>query len=128
MDGVDDTSGAKEEASLEHGVGEQVEHGRHVAQRADVVMAGGQFGADAEGHHHEGNLRDGGEGQHALDVALGTGHGGGIEGGEDAHPYHDAEDGVAADGAEPPRKVAPSVDSSTAVGSEVSVTKSKVLV
>ena len=90
--GMDDTTGAEEETSLEHGVGEQVEHTGHVAQLCVVVEQGtvvtGQ--AHAEGHHHEGNLRDGGEGEHTLDVGLRTSDGGCIESGEDTHPHHNA--------------------------------------
>ena len=86
--GMDDAAGPEEEQRLEHGVGEEVEHGGHVTQRTHVFVAGGVFGADTERYHHERNLRDGGEGQHALDVALAAGHGGSVEGGEGSHPGH----------------------------------------
>ena len=85
---MDDTTGSQEEQGLEHGVGEEVEHGGHVTQRAHVLVTGGIFGADTERHHHEGYLRNGGEGQHTLDVALAAGHGGGVEGGEGSYPGH----------------------------------------
>src|SRR5574344_1450761 len=42
----------------------------------------------AEGYHHKRNLRDGGEGENTLDVALGASHGSGIESGEDTYPYN----------------------------------------
>ena len=87
VDGMDDAAGSEEQTSLEHGVGEQMEHTGHVAQLGVVVEDGTMMTrqADAESHHHEGNLRDGGEGQHTLDVALGASHGSGIEGGDDTH-------------------------------------------
>ena len=47
--------------------------------------------ANAERHHHKGYLRDGGESEDALDVALRAGNGGSIERGEHADPYHHAE-------------------------------------
>ena len=60
VDGVDDTTGTEEEAGLEHGVGEQVEHSGHESQLGVVVEHGlVSRKADAEGHHHEGYLRDG---------------------------------------------------------------------
>ena len=91
VNGMDDTTGTKEEASLEHGVGEQVEHTGHVTQLRVVVEHGFVTGkAHAECHHHEGNLGNGRESQHTLDVALGTSHGGGIEGGEHTHPHDNA--------------------------------------
>ena len=90
VDGMDDATGAEEQAGLEHGVGEQVEHASHVAQLRVIVehsLMAGQ--ANAEGHHHEGNLRNRREGQHTLDVGLGTSHGSGIESGDDTHPHDD---------------------------------------
>ena len=33
VNGMDDTSGTEEEASFEHGVCEEVEHGSHVSER-----------------------------------------------------------------------------------------------
>ena len=42
----------------------------------------------AKGYHHKRNLRDGGEGENSLDVALGASHGSGIESGEHSHPYN----------------------------------------
>lgn len=65
---------AKEQQRLEHGVGEQMEHTRHVT---DAVMELGT--CDTERHHHEGNLRDGGECKHTLDVDLCTSHDGGVK-------------------------------------------------
>ena len=91
VDGMDDAAGTEEEQRLEHGMGEEVEHGGHVTQTTMVLMSGGDFGTYAEGHHHEGYLRNGGEGEHTLDVALSAGHGSGIESGEGADPGHDAE-------------------------------------
>ena len=75
----DDGTGAEEEQRLEHGVGEEVEHGCHVAQATMMVVEGE---ADTQGHEHVGDLRDRGEGQSALDVGLRTGHGSGVEGRE----------------------------------------------
>ena len=89
--GVDNATRAEEEQCLEHGVGEEVEHGSHVAEAAHVFMTRSPLSANAERHHHKGDLRNGREGEHALDVALGTCHGGGIESGERAHPSHDAQ-------------------------------------
>ena len=88
---VDDTTGTKEEASLEHSVCEQVEHGSHVAERAmsiDNLMVSRQ--ANAKCNHHKGNLRDCRECEHTLDVALCTGNGCCIESGEYAYPHDDA--------------------------------------
>ena len=90
VDGVDDTTGSEEETSLEHGMSKEVEHTSHVAQLRVVVEHGLMSGQlYTEGHHHKGNLRDGGEGEHTLDVALGASHGSSIESGDDTHPYHD---------------------------------------
>ena len=90
VNGMDDATGAEEQTSLEHGVGEQVEHASHVAQLCVVVE---QFvmtrQANADGYHHECNLRDGGEGEHALDIGLCTGHCCSIESREHTHPDHD---------------------------------------
>ena len=92
VNGMDDATGAEEQTSLEHGVGEQVEHASHVAQLCVVVE---QFvmtrQANADGYHHECNLRDGGEGEHALDIGLCTGHCCSIEGREYAYPYHNRQ-------------------------------------
>ncbi len=87
VDGMDDAAGTKEQTGLEHGVGEQVEHTGHEAQLCVIVEHAVMTGQrNAKGHHHEGNLGNRREGQHALDVALGTSHGGSIESREDAHP------------------------------------------
>ncbi len=51
-DDNDDGTGAEEEQSLEHGVGEEVEHGSHVANTAFA----GSCGADTERYEHVGNL------------------------------------------------------------------------
>ena len=91
VNGMDDATGAKEEAGLEHGVGEEVEHAGHIAQTAVVEVFAVAGEAYAESHHHEGNLRDSGEGKHALDVALCAGDGSGIEGGEGTYPNNDGE-------------------------------------
>lgn len=61
---------------------EQVEHACHIAQSAFVRVHGGAY---AERHHHEAYLRDSGEGEHTLDVALYARHTGGIECGECAY-------------------------------------------
>ena len=74
--GVDDAARPEEEQRLEHGVREEVEHRGHVAQSAGVGIG---RGADPERDDHEADLRDGAEGQHALDVALHAGHDGGVE-------------------------------------------------
>ena len=76
MDGMDDAARPEEEQRLEQGMGEEVEHRGHVAQPARVGIG---RGADAERDDHEADLRDGAEGQHALDVALHAGHHGGVE-------------------------------------------------
>ncbi len=77
MHGVDNGAGAEEQEGLEHGVGEEVEHGGHVAQPLVAAHSG-----NAEGHHHESDLGDGGEGEHPLDVRLHAGDDGGVEGRE----------------------------------------------
>ena len=59
VDGMDDTSSTEEEQGLKHGVGEEMEHGGHVTETSRMFVPSGDFGADTEGHHHEGNLRDG---------------------------------------------------------------------
>ena len=91
VNGMDDATGAKEEAGLEHGVGEEVEHAGHIAQTAVVEVFAVAGEAYAESHHHKGNLRNRGEGKHALDVALCAGYSGSIEGGEGTYPYNDGE-------------------------------------
>ena len=68
---MDDAARAEEEQGLEHGVGEEVEHACHVTQAAVMRVGRSTY---AQSHHHEADLRDGGEGQHALDVALHTGY------------------------------------------------------
>ncbi len=91
VNGVDDTTGTEEQAGLEHSMGKEVEHTSHETKLCMIVehtMMTRQ--RNTEGHHHEGNLRNGREGQHTLDVALGTSHSSGIESGEDTYPDHDA--------------------------------------
>ena len=53
-DGMNQCAGAKEEQSLEHRMGEQVEHRSHVAHGIMKLRTG-----HAERNHHERNLRDG---------------------------------------------------------------------
>ena len=93
---MNDATGAEEQAGLEHGVGKQVEHTGHVAELRVVVeyaftAVGGERGA--EGNHHEGNLRNRREGQHALDVALRAGNRSRIECGDGTNPNHNREGG-----------------------------------
>ena len=64
LDGVDDRAGRQEQQRLEEGVRHQVEHAGHVA-------------AQAHGGNHEAQLRDGGIGQHLLDIELRHRHRGG---------------------------------------------------
>ena len=44
-----------------------------------------------QSHHHEGNLRDGREGQHTLDITLGASHSSCIKGRESTDPSHDVQ-------------------------------------
>lgn len=50
-----------------------------------------KFGANTQRHHHKGNLRDGREGKHTLNVALAASHGSCIECGERTYPSYDVE-------------------------------------
>ena len=61
VNGMDDGTGAQEEQRLEHSVGEQVEHRRHVAQAVTLVNLDERVvvGAHGQRGHHEGDLRDG---------------------------------------------------------------------
>ena len=65
---MDDRTGTEEQQRLEHSMREEVEHTGHVTEA--VVSAVTRY---AEGHHHETDLRNGREGEHALDVGLHTG-------------------------------------------------------
>ena len=58
VNSVDDTSSAKEQASLEHSVGKQVEHTSHVTQLSVVVENGTMVSRQryAKSNHHECNL------------------------------------------------------------------------
>ena len=73
---MDDAPRAEEQQRLEHGVGEEVEHRGHVTQPSGVRVGRGR---DAQRHEHEPDLRNGAERQHTLDVALHTGHDGGVK-------------------------------------------------
>ena len=64
---VNDAAGAEEEQRFEEGVGHQMKYS-------------GAESRHAAGHDHVSDLADGGVGQHALDVGLRDGDGGGIEG------------------------------------------------
>ncbi len=64
--GVNDGAGGKEEQGLEECVRDEMEDGRRV-------------GGDAAGEEHVAELRDGGVGEHALDVVLDEADGGGEE-------------------------------------------------
>ena len=86
--GVDDAAGSQEEEGFKQGMGEEVEQTGHIAQPALMGIGGG---ADAQGYHHESDLGDGGEGEHALDVALYAGHTGGVEGGKGSGIGHEVQ-------------------------------------
>ena len=73
--GHDHGAGSEEEAGLEEGVGEDVEHAR-------------AEGSGPHAHEHEAQLGHGGIGQHLLDVVLGQAHGGGHEGRERTEGQH----------------------------------------
>ena len=91
MDSMDDAAGSKEQAGLEHGMGEQVEHAGHVAQLGVIVEhAVMTRQTNTESHHHERNLRNRREGKHTLDVGLGTGNSSGIESREHTDPHDNA--------------------------------------
>ena len=77
-EGVNDGAGGEEEQRLEEGVGDEVEDG-------------GGVGRDAAAEEHVAELRDGGVGEHALDVVLDQGDGGGEEGSGCADDGDDAE-------------------------------------
>ena len=71
---MDDTTGTQEQASLEHSVGEQMEHTSHITQLSVIIhdstmMTGQRY---TQCHHHKCNLRDGREGEHTLDIRLAT--------------------------------------------------------
>ena len=83
-DNHDDGTRAEEEQGLEHGVGEQVEHGSHVTDAALAL----QRRDDAKGHEHVSYLRDSGERETALDVALAASHRGSVERGEGRDVSH----------------------------------------
>ena len=68
---VDGRAGGQEEQALEEGVRHHQEDGGDVGPRPD-------------GQDHVADLRDGGEGEHLLDVLLRAGDGGGHEGGDAA--------------------------------------------
>ena len=90
---MDDTASTEEQTSLEHGMGEQMEHRSHVTQLSVVVVMHAVMSRQThtQCHHHERDLRDGREGEHALDIALGTGHSSCIESGEHTYPHHDTQ-------------------------------------
>ena len=73
--GGDDRPGTEEEAGLEGGVGEDVEHA-------------GAESPDPQAHEHEAQLGHGGIGQHLFDVVLGQAHGGGHKGREGTEGEH----------------------------------------
>ena len=50
---MDDATGTKEQQRLEHGVGEQVEHARHITQTSMMWVIGS---TDTQCHNHEANL------------------------------------------------------------------------
>ena len=89
VNSVDDATSSEEQTSLKHGVCEQVEHRSHVAKLCMIVENSSVMTreANAERHHHEGNLRDCREGKHTLDVALGASYGCSVEGGESTDNY-----------------------------------------
>ena len=81
-------AGAEEKQRLEHGMGEEVEHGCHVAESAFMRICGRAY---TESHYHEADLRDGAECQHPLDIALHAGYCRGIKGRECTHVCSDVE-------------------------------------
>src|SRR3712207_2353115 len=64
----DNGTRAEEEQSLEHGMGEEMEHASHVTY-ATLAL---QRGTYAECYEHVGNLRNGREGQTTLNIGLRT--------------------------------------------------------
>ena len=76
---VDDNTCAEEQTSLEHSVGEEVEHTSEVAETTMLVMIELKGCTCSEGNHHECNLRDCRECKTTLDIALGTCNCSGIE-------------------------------------------------
>ena len=91
---MDQSAGSKEEEGLEHGVGEEVEHACHVAETGVVDTLDGTVVGHTEAHHHEGDLRYGGECEHSLDVKLGAGNDGGIERRYCAYTCHERQRGI----------------------------------
>ena len=92
-DDDNDCTRAEEEQCLEHGMGEEVEHGSHITEAAMMEILGtvertvpAVIEADTERNKHIGNLRDGREGQTSLDVTLCTGYSCCIEGCERCNP------------------------------------------
>ena len=74
--GVDHRARAEEQQALEEAVREQVEDA-------------GRPGPGAERHEHEAQRRDGGVGDHLLDVVLGDRDVGRVDGRERADDHHD---------------------------------------
>lgn len=85
---MDNAAGSQEKQCLEHGVGEQMVHTCHITQSTMMRVGGCTY---AERHHHKTNLRDGGECQYPLDIALHTGHCGGIESGKCSYVCYDVQ-------------------------------------
>ena len=59
MNGMDDATCTKEKASLEHGMGEEVEHSGHISKLRMVVEHHSilmRRQANAKSHHHKGYL------------------------------------------------------------------------
>ena len=58
VNGVDDTTGTQEQASLEHSVGKQVEHTSHITQLSVVVEQRTMMTrqGNTQSHHHKCNL------------------------------------------------------------------------
>ena len=84
-------TGAQEEASLEHCMGEEVEHSCHITYASRMFMTCYIFGANAESNHHKCNLRNCRECEHTLNVRLGTSNSSSIECCERANVCHDMQ-------------------------------------
>ena len=83
----------EEEQCFEHCVCEEMEHAGHVAETAVMTVNLSRV-SYAKGHHHECNLRYGGEGENTFDVYLRASHGCGVEGCDGTHTCYERHGGV----------------------------------